>query len=775
MTSRNGTKTRSFGVGIRENHDASPYYERQLMPPDVWSDLDPHPLDESPIPQYAKNRINANGIDGLAELPDRCVHLILAAPTINVGSSPDFEPSLDQHLGLFERMMHEAYRVLVDGGRACIMVSNANLSPYLPLHLQVIDIAAQAGLYMRGEIIWDELEPGSSLRNGVTWPKKLETPNETHGYVLVFQKPPFGRKRPNGRNETINREDFLEHTKSFWRIPQSSLPVFDNRPELFAELARRLIHLYTYSDEVVLDPYAFGHAIESAVRDNGRIFVGFRLAPDRNNSTESAKFEFQFTKHPSTKTAAPRADKVGQDVEDSNEIPSGARNEIFLNSSETMIQLPDRCVDLMFTSPPYNVGKEYDDSLTMEEYLGLLYRVLNETYRVLVAGGWTGINVANIGRKPYIPLHSYVAAIALDIGFHMAGEVIWEKGMSGASTAWGSWMSPANPTLRDTHEYILLFQKPKNDLRIVEDSGTTSNSALKSKTHSSVWRISPASAKHAKHPAPFPSELPGRMIDLYSTVGDTILDPFMGTGATALAADERERQFVGYEINPDYVGSAYDRINENRKAQRFVRIAREHFALVGPSPTRSSLTSYIERCFDDAIEQLGLTRLWICKLCTLDDNPQYGQGEKPKSCPRCHEDRVYYVGDFQTRASAVGSTFRAAVQVLFQRAYGIELVQTAPGVRTHNLQASSTIAIEAKGSPTEFGRPGMKRSDTRKKSHDNARRYKSANPNGLFYVVSNSFLENHEESDSIDVDGYFDVTDPDQMIDLKSQIERLVR
>lgn len=143
-----------------------------------------------------------------------------------------------------------------------------------------------------------------------------------------------------------------------------------------------------------------------------------------------------------------------------NPLPEDVSNRFFCKSSESMDELPDRSVHLMVTSPPYNVGKVYDADLSMEEYLALIERVMSETYRVLVDGGRACVNIANIGRKPYIPLHAYIIQIAAKVGFYMRGEIIWDKGMSGTSTAWGSWMSPSNPTLRDTHEYILVFQKP---------------------------------------------------------------------------------------------------------------------------------------------------------------------------------------------------------------------------------------------------------------------------------------------------------------------------
>ncbi len=135
-------------------------------------------------------------------------------------------------------------------------------------------------------------------------------------------------------------------------------------------------------------------------------------------------------------------------------------DRIINKSSEEMHELPDCSVHLMVTSPPYNVGKDYDNDLTLEEYLGFLMRVWKETYRVLVPGGRACINVANLGRKPYIPLHASIMRDMIDLGFLMRGEIIWDKAASAStSTAWGSWQSATNPTLRDTHEYILVFSK----------------------------------------------------------------------------------------------------------------------------------------------------------------------------------------------------------------------------------------------------------------------------------------------------------------------------
>jgi len=246
-----------------------------------------------------------------------------------------------------------------------------------------------------------------------------------------------------------------------------------------------------------------------------------------------------------------------------NPVPADKLDTIIHASAESMKDLPDASVHLMVTSPPYNVGKDYDEDLSLEEYLAFLKRVWTETHRVLVPGGRACINVANLGRKPYIPLHSMLIADMTELGFLMRGEIIWDKAASAsASTAWGSWQSAANPTLRDTHEYILVFSKGSFRRDTLEGHENTISKEEFLEFTKSVWTFGAESARKVGHPAPFPVELPYRLMQLYTFSGEVILDPFMGSGQTAIAALKTERHFVGYEINKDYLKLAEKRIRE---------------------------------------------------------------------------------------------------------------------------------------------------------------------------------------------------------------------
>ncbi|MEM1651151.1 MAG: site-specific DNA-methyltransferase [Sulfolobales archaeon] len=252
-----------------------------------------------------------------------------------------------------------------------------------------------------------------------------------------------------------------------------------------------------------------------------------------------------------------------------NPVPPEFLDKIVLGDArEVLRKLPDRCVHLMVTSPPYNVGKEYDEDLTLGEYLDFIEEVMREVYRVLVWGGRICFNVANLGRKPYIPLHAYIIQKLEEIGFLLRGEIIWDKGnaVSGSSTAWGSWCSATNPLLRDQHEYIIVASK--GDFR--RNKGCKEDTITKEEFLEftrSIWRFPPESAKKVGHPAPFPEELPYRCIQLYTFKEDVVLDPFVGSGTTCVAALKAGRHCIGIDIDERYVEIAKKRFEELLKTR----------------------------------------------------------------------------------------------------------------------------------------------------------------------------------------------------------------
>ena len=234
-------------------------------------------------------------------------------------------------------------------------------------------------------------------------------------------------------------------------------------------------------------------------------------------------------------------------------------NKILCKDSRNLDSIPDSSVHLMVTSPPYNVGKDYDDDQSLDEYMTMLDKVFAETYRLLVNGGRACINIANVGRKPYIPYHTYIIDSMLKNKFQMRGEIIWTKGAgAGSSTAWGSWKSAANPTLRDVHEYILVFSKGDFGRRSQKSTITRDEFLEYTK---SVWQFNPESAKRVQHPAPFPVELPYRCIQLYTFEDDIVFDPFCGSGTSAVAAIKSNRKFLMIDNNKKYVQIAKNRIN----------------------------------------------------------------------------------------------------------------------------------------------------------------------------------------------------------------------
>ena len=239
----------------------------------------------------------------------------------------------------------------------------------------------------------------------------------------------------------------------------------------------------------------------------------------------------------------------------------------------------DNSVALVVTSPPYFAGKQYEEELEREgvpasylEYLEMLRGVFAESARKLEPGGRIAVNVANLGRKPYRSLSADVIHILQDdLKLLLRGEVIWRKGEGAAGNcAWGSFRKAANPVVRDITERVIIASKGRFDRAKSrperERSGLPSESTIDADEFMAatldVWDIPPESARRVSHPAPFPVELPERLIRLYTYSGDLVLDPFMGSGSTLVAAARLDRRYVGYDLDPTYVDIARLRVRD---------------------------------------------------------------------------------------------------------------------------------------------------------------------------------------------------------------------
>ncbi|HUY64502.1 MAG TPA: site-specific DNA-methyltransferase [Acidimicrobiales bacterium] len=277
-------------------------------------------------------------------------------------------------------------------------------------------------------------------------------------------------------------------------------------------------------------------------------------------------------------------DAVGRSPIEGKIVEGDARN---------MGEVEDASVALVVTSPPYFAGKEYEEALgeghvpgSYLDYLQMLTDVFAECVRTLEPGGRIAVNVANLGRKPYRSLSADVIGILQDqLGLLLRGEVVWVKARgANGSCAWGSFRSPANPVLRDVSERVVIASKGRFDramsakkrqsMGLAHGISTTKDEFVEATTD--VWEMAAESATRVGHPAPFPLQLPLRLIELYTYVDDLVLDPFMGSGTTAVAAVRSGRRYVGYDTESGYVRLAEQRAEEER--------SRSLRAPVGPRP-----------------------------------------------------------------------------------------------------------------------------------------------------------------------------------------------
>lgn len=241
-------------------------------------------------------------------------------------------------------------------------------------------------------------------------------------------------------------------------------------------------------------------------------------------------------------------------------------------------QVADRSVALMVTSPPYFTGKEYETDLaaghvppSYVEYLEMLHDVFAVCLTKLEPGGRIAINVANLGRKPYRSLSADVISMVQDdLGMLLRGEIVWQKAKgAGGSCAWGSFRSPQNPVLRDVTERVIIASKGRFDRAVKrpvrEERGLPHEPTIETEDFDAtleVWEMPSASATRVGHPAPFPVDLPRRLIELYTYREDLVLDPFIGSGTTAVAAVETGRHYVGFDTEQPYIDLARERVAE---------------------------------------------------------------------------------------------------------------------------------------------------------------------------------------------------------------------
>lgn len=257
--------------------------------------------------------------------------------------------------------------------------------------------------------------------------------------------------------------------------------------------------------------------------------------------------------------------------EDTEVQPAVERDLVITGDARDMARVADRSVALVVTSPPYFAGKAYEEDLgeghipaTYLDYLQMLEDVFAECVRVLEPGGRIAVNVANLGRKPYRSLSADVIGILQDrLRLLLRGEVLWVKARgAGGSLAWGSFRKPSNPVLRDLSERVVVASKGRFDRGRDAPSTLTKDEFMEATTD--VWELPTESARRVGHPAPFPVELPQRLIELYTYPGDLVLDPFMGSGSTAVAAVRTGRHYLGFDTDSGYAEGAHARAEAER-------------------------------------------------------------------------------------------------------------------------------------------------------------------------------------------------------------------
>lgn len=235
-----------------------------------------------------------------------------------------------------------------------------------------------------------------------------------------------------------------------------------------------------------------------------------------------------------------------------------------INADFLNVNIPDDSIDLIVTSPPYNVGIQYnshDDTISYDEYLRWTEKWLRKAFQLIKPDGRMCLNVPldkNKGGQQSV--YADITAIAKKVGWKYHSTIIWNEGNISRRTAWGSWLSASAPYVIAPVETIIILYKETWKKKKKGKSDITKEEFIE--WTNGLWTFSGESKKKIGHPAPFPIELPKRCIKLFSYVGDTVLDPFLGSGSTVIAAYKLNRQAIGVEIDEKYFKLAIERVSK---------------------------------------------------------------------------------------------------------------------------------------------------------------------------------------------------------------------
>lgn len=439
------------------------------------------------------------------------------------------------------------------------------------------------------------------------------------------------------------------------------------------------------------------------------------------------------------------------EISDQDEImPHACVDRLWVGDARDMDaygDVADDSVALVVTSPPYFVGKEYE--LAMGEgyvptdyiaYLKMLEDVLAECVRKLEPGGRIAVNVANLGRRPYRSLSADVIEILQDhLQLLLRGEVIWRKAQGAAGNcAWGSFQRPGNPVLRDLTERIIIASKGRFDRalsaaerakRELPSIGTVHVDEFMEAT-TDVWDIPPASATRVGHPAPFPVELPKRLIELYTYKGDLVLDPFMGAGTTAVAAVRTSRYYVGFDIDDTYITLAEQRIVKER--ERLVKLEEQRSGktgelswpvTVGPSRGYIKQQSFELDINDtpgmmDGVQHGSAADKGDSKVGDNDDKVGVNSAERSSAGDSVAVSTTEFNYNFQARAGREGRKAREMARAVLHSCGFRDINDNVPRVCGAQVnfeafdQQGGRWLFDVSGAFSVTQRPGLRRTDT---------------------------------------------------------------